>query len=167
MNRRGVKLAIECGGASRSYHDNGNSDDGRSRAGVGALASCVRLDHAGHSKYPWQIAGLASTRPGTVDSLTKPSPAETNRTAAMFACGRPEADVSSRTTQAETDLPRRLMPLAATRPGCKANVGRADCPFTPALLLASLGAISRNIRRAMRNKCSGKRLLRDEARIDL
>jgi hypothetical protein len=41
------------------YHDNGNRDDGRSLAGVGALASCVRLDHAGHSKHPRQIARLA------------------------------------------------------------------------------------------------------------
>jgi hypothetical protein len=59
LNRRGLELSIACAGASGSYHDNGNSDDDRSLAGVGALASCVRLDHAGHSKHPWQIARLA------------------------------------------------------------------------------------------------------------
>jgi hypothetical protein len=56
------------------------------------------------------------------------------------------------------ELPsNRLMPLplAAARPGCKVDVGRRLPLAIPALWSASHSAISRNIRRAMGNKCSG------------
>jgi hypothetical protein len=74
---------------------------------------------------------------------------------AMFACGRPEADASSRTTQAEADLPRRLNAPLLRRGGMQSGRRAQTALSMPALWLASPRAISRNIRRTMGNKCSG------------
>ena len=105
---------------------------------MGTLVACVRLDRVGHSKHPWQIADWPERGPGP--------------------------DVPAlRCTSSAIDAPL----LAAARSGCKATWGAQTALSAPALLSASLSAISRNIRRTMRNKCSGKRLLRDEARVDL